>query len=422
MNNLGLCCRRNTGDGNKLDVSLQFIPSHKILIRLNKLAIVILAVIAGIHCSNTGSDAGKTKNTLHQETLLGFVLDSTFNERRAGTIDQYFKNRYYQGYFSGSILFYDSGRYYSNSYGYANGKTKLANNANYPFQIASVSKTLTAYTILSLIDKKKIYLNTYVYQVLEGFPYKTITLAELLSHKSGIPNYMHFADAYYKTKYRHLTNEDVLWMLKRYKPRLEFTPSSRYKYSNTNYVLLALIVEKLTGTPFENYMQDSIFKVVGMYNSYIFTPKMSLKDQLVQGHDGPRTLFPFNYQNGAMGDKGVYTTVFDLLKFDQALRKHVLISPATLQNACTPHTPCRPTKDYYGYGWRIRYYDNHDTIIYHNGWWQGFKSYFIRWKNKDKCIIILANTVKGGFMRQDELMQLMEGIKPKAVKEGSPED
>lgn len=333
-------------------------------------------------------------------------------------IDNFFKNRYYQGLFSGAILFYDSGKYYTNSYGYANGKLKTKLTPDLPFQIASVSKTLTAYTVLSLIDQKKFSLSTMVYQLLPCFPYKQTTVAQLLSHKSGIPNYMYFAENYCKIKYRHLTNDDILWMLKRYRPRLEFKPDSRYKYSNTNYVLLALIVEKVTELKFERYLEDSVFKIIGMNNTFIFTPSMSLKNQLVQGHNGPYSIFPFNYQNGAMGDKGVYTTVFDLLKFDQALRKNLLISPSTLQNACTPHTPCRPTKDYYGYGWRIRYYDNHDTIIYHNGWWQGFKAYFVRWKNKDKCIIVFANTIRGGFIKQDDLMALMEGIKPKAVKAG----
>jgi CubicO group peptidase (beta-lactamase class C family) len=388
------------------------------LIRINKFFIVTLVLISGIYCSNTNSNKASTQVLNKPTEPPVYDFDSTFSADKAKVIDNFFKNRYYQGLFSGAILFYDSGKYYTNSYGYANGKLKTKLNPDLPFQIASVSKTLTAYTVLSLIDQKKFELNTYVYQILDGFPYKQITVAQLLSHKSGIPNYMYFADNYCKTKYRYLTNNDVLWMLKRYRPGLEFRPESRYKYSNTNYVLLALIVEKVTELPFERYMEDSVFKVIGMNNSYIFTPKMSLTTQLVQGHNGPYSIFPYNYQNGTMGDKGVYTTVYDLLKFDQALRKNLLISPSTLQNACTPHTPCRPTKDYYGYGWRIRYYDNHDTIIYHNGWWQGFKAYFVRWKNKDKCIIVFANTVRGGFIKQDDLMTLMEGIKPKAVTAG----
>jgi CubicO group peptidase (beta-lactamase class C family) len=389
---------------------------------LNKYVIAILALISGIYCSNTNSDKNISKTVNKPVIPLTYVFDSTFNEDKAQLIDHFFKNRYNLGQFTGSVLFYDSGRYFSKSYGYANGKlrTKLA--PDYRFQIASVSKTLTAYAVLSLIDQKKINLTTNVYQVLDGFPYKQITVAQLLSHKSGIPNYMYFAETYCKTKYRHLTNADVLTMLKKYRPKLEFYPESRYKYSNTNYVLLALIVEKLTELPFERYMEDSVFKVIGMNDTYIFTPTMSLKDQEVQGHNGTYSIFPHHYQNGTSGDKGVYTNVYDMLKFDQALRKNLLITSNTLNNACTPHTPCRPTKDYYGYGWRIRYYDNKDTIIYHNGWWQGFKAYFIRWKNKDKCIIVMANTVKGGFIKQDDMMSLMEGVKPKAVKSGEIED
>ncbi len=377
-----------------------------------------MVLVSGIYCSNTSSEKKSTLNFIKPSIPPVYIFDSSFSIEKTRVINTFFINRYNLGQFSGAILFYDSGKYYTNTYGYANGKLKTKLNPELPFQIASVSKTLTAYTVLSLIDQRKLNLSTLVFKILDGFPYKQLTIAQLLSHKSGLPNYMYFSETYCKTKYRHLTNNDVLWMLKRYRPKLEFRPDSRYKYSNTNYVVLALIIEKLTELPFERYMEDSVFKIIGMNNSYIFTPKMTLKNQAVQGHNGSKNIIPFNYQNGTMGDKGVYTTVFDMLKFDQALRKNLLISPSTLNNACTPHTPCRPTKDYYGYGWRIRYYDNHDTIIYHNGWWQGFKAYFIRWKNKDKCIIVFANTTRGGFIKQEELMNLMEGIKPKAVKAG----
>ena len=372
-------------------------------------------LVSGLHCSSTNSD-GKIKDYL--DGLPEFILDSSMPKKKTDKIDAFFNNRHARGHFNGAVLFYDSGKYYSNAYGYANGKLRTKTNAEMSFQVASVSKTLTAYAILGLLDKGKFELETKVNELLEDFPYKKITVAQLLSHKSGIPNYMHFAETYFKQKYRHLTNDDVLWILKRYKPRLEFRPDSKYKYSNTNYVLLALIVEKVSKVSFDKFMQDSVFKKIGMNHSYIFTPEMAIKDQEVQGHRGKRSNFSDFYQNGTMGDKGVYTSVFDLLKFDRALRNFVLISESTLKEACTPHTPCRPSMDYYGYGWRIRYYDNGDTVIYHNGWWQGFKAYFVRWQNKDKCVIVLCNTVSGGFISQSDLIALMDGNRPKPILEG----
>ncbi|NUM31257.1 MAG: beta-lactamase family protein [Bacteroidetes bacterium] len=382
--------------------------------RLDKTIFTLLLLFSGLNCSNTISDKNAVTKTLNQ-SIPDISVDSVLDIERATTINNYFYKRYKMNIFSGAFLFYDSGKYFSNSFGYANGRLRTKLRDDMPFQIASVSKTLTAYTILSLIDQGRLKINMPIEDIFEDFPYKNITLDHLLSHKSGIPNYMNFAELYWKNKRTHLTNADVLWMLKRYHPRLEFRPNQRYKYSNTNYVLLALIVEKITNIPFESYMKDSIFGVIGMKNSFVFSPDMSLRYQPVQGHSNTYNIFQFNYQNGTMGDKGVYTTIFDLLKFDKAVRSNILISSNTLKNACTPHTACRPTKDYYGYGWRIRYYDNNDTIIYHNGWWQGFKAYFIRWKNKDRCIIVLTNTIKGGFIKQDELISLMEGKKPKAV-------
>lgn len=371
-------------------------------------------MLSGIYCSNTSSES-HTKVILTKPVIPDISVDSVLDIERSITINNYFIKRFRANLFNGSVLFYDSGKYFSSSYGYANGRLRTMLREDMPMQIASVSKTLTAYAILNLIDQDRLKINTLITDVIEGFPYSNISLDHLLSHKSGIPNYMNFAEVYCKNKRTHLTNEDVLNMLKRYRPRLEFSPNQRYKYSNTNYVLLALIVERITNISFETYMKDSVFETIGMKNSYIFTPDMSLRYQPVQGHSNIHSIFPYNYQNGTSGDKGVYTTVFDLLKFDRALRSNLHISPNTLKDACTPHTTCRPTKDYYGYGWRIRYYDNNDTIIYHNGWWQGFKAYFIRWKNKDRCIIVLSNTVRGGFIKQDELISLMEGKKPKAV-------
>jgi len=375
-------------------------------------------MLSGIYCSNTNQE--KKVSEMHSKTtvLEGFEMDSTFNPEKAKAIDRYFSNRFASNLFSGSVLFYDSGKYYSNSYGYANGRLRTKLSPDMPFQIASVSKTLTAYTILSLIDKGLLKLSTPINEILLGFPYTQLNVEHLLTHKSGLPNYMHFAETFYKTKYASLTNNEVLSILKRYKPALEFRPNSRYKYSNTNYVLLALIVERVSNIPFETYLKDSVFIPMGMMSSFIFTPAMSLKNQVVQGHSDNRTIFPEFYQNGTMGDKGVYTNVFDLLKFDQAIRKNFLVTAGTLDDACTPHTPCRPTLDYYGYGWRIRYYNTGDTIIYHNGWWQGYKAYFVRWKNKDRCVIVLANTVKGGFIKQTDLMSLMDGNKPKATAGG----
>lgn len=382
--------------------------------RFDKTIITTLLLFSGIYCSNTGSES-HSKPKPAKQAIPDISVDSVIDIERSASINSYFNKRYAMNMFSGVVLFYDSGKYFSNSYGYANGKLRTMLREDMPMQIASVSKTLTAYAVLSLIDQGRLKINTPVGDIIEDFPYSNISLDHLLSHKSGIPNYMNFAELYCKNKRTHLTNNDVLWMLKRYKPRLEFKPNQRYKYSNTNYVLLALIVEKITTIPFETYMKDSIFGVIGMKNSYIFSPDMSLRYQPVQGHSNKYSIFPFNYQNGTSGDKGVYTTVYDLLKFDKAIRNNLLISSNTLTNACTPHTACRPTKDYYGYGWRIRYYDNGDTIIYHNGWWQGFKAYFIRWKNKDRCIIVLTNTIRGGFIKQDELIALMQGEKPKAI-------
>ena len=188
----------------------------------------------------------------------------------------------------------------------------------------------------------------------------------------------------------------------KHKPSPYFRPNNGFNYSNTNYALLANIVEQISGQPFDVFMKENIFDPLGMNDSFIYHMN---NDSIVSPYitvgipgyryRGWRPVRQRNeYLNGVMGDKGVYSSVEDLLKFDQALYQNTLVSDTTLAEAFIPGSPkSRKRRDNYGFGWRIR--GGMDSTVYHYGWWKGFKAFYIRDMKKQKTIILLSNRTKG---------------------------
>ena len=199
--------------------------------------------------------------------------------------------------FNGAILLAKNGEIVFEDYrGYINLKTKEPITPNSTFHIASVSKTFTAAVILKLMEEGKLNLEDNVEKYLTSFPYSGITIKDLLSHRSGLPKYDHFMDGTVSTvvmvKNRkgkmvkrirttkapvQITclpnNNDVLGYMIKYRPAPEASPNRRYSYCNTNYAILALVVEKITRMPFPVYMQEHVFKPLGMTSTYVFSIK-----------------------------------------------------------------------------------------------------------------------------------------------------
>jgi CubicO group peptidase (beta-lactamase class C family) len=196
-----------------------------------------------------------------RSVLIAEKFDSLFNDvaNRKG--------------FNGNVLVGIHGTaIYKNSFGYSDLKTKEPLNIKSIFQIASVSKQFTAIAIMMLHEQGKLEYTDTVQKFLPNFPYKNITIKQLLSHRSGLPNYMYFSGKYWKKKGEYLTNEQVLEQMVKYTPRPEFLPDRRYKYSNTGFVMLALIVERLSGLPFDEFMEQNVFQPLGMHSTFVYNP------------------------------------------------------------------------------------------------------------------------------------------------------
>jgi CubicO group peptidase (beta-lactamase class C family) len=312
--------------------------------------------------------------------------------------------------FNGNVLVGIHGSaIYKNSFGYSDLKTREPLNIKSVFQIASVSKQFTAIAIMMLHEQGKLDYSDTVQKFIPDFPYNNITIKQLLSHRSGLPNYMYFSGKYWKKKGEYLTNEQVLEQMVKYKPRPEFLPDRRYKYSNTGFVMLALIVERISGLPFDEFMEQNIFQPLGMHSTFVYNPRnRKTLEYETKGYNKNRRKAPIDFLDGVTGDKGIYSTVEDMFLWDQALYTEKLVKQSTLEEAFTPASYDYKRDNNYGYGFRLDTLSDGSRIVYHGGWWRGYNSLFVRRLNDHTTIIILCNKVNWSFGEIADLMHLVD--------------
>lgn len=247
-----------------------------------------------------------------------------------------------------------------------------------------------------------------------AFNYPGVTIRSLLNHRSGLPNYNYFMEKLGWDKSRYISNEDVLQHLITRKAELEdiSTPNTRFNYCNTNYALLALLIEKVSGTTYAGYLEKTFFKPLQMNNSYVFTLADTAKAlPSYNWRGGPE---PFNFLDQVVGDKNIYSTPRDLLVWDQALSGNALFTKETLEQAYTPYSNERPGIRNYGLGWRMNIYpagnpqDSVNKVIYHNGWWHGSNATFIRLLKEQATIIVIGNRFTRAVYHARDLISVFD--------------
>ncbi len=280
---------------------------------------------------------------------------------------------------------------YERYQGYANKNQGSVIVAETPLHIASVSKVLTATAILELIDKGKFNLNTKVVSILKSFPYPEITVQSLLNHRSGLRNYAYFTEekGVWDRK-TPLTNADLLRILGEKKIETEYPNDSRFMYCNTNYAILALIIEKVTGLKYPVAMNEMIFKPLGMKNTFVFD---YFKDRatIVPSYKGNNVEIGIDYLDCVYGDKNIYSTPRDLLKFDLARNSPRFLNPDLLAKVYKGYSNERKGTKNYGLGIRMINWETGQNFYFHNGWWHGNTSSYISLKKENVVIIALSN-------------------------------
>ena len=316
-------------------------------------------------------------------------------EIKVSAIDILVKKKIKAGTFNGVVLVTQNNDIlYQKSNGFANFKTKEKLDEHSVFQLASVSKMFTATAVMLLKEQGKLDYDDAVKKYLPLFPFDGVTIRHLLMHRSGLPRYMVTSDLFWPRD-TMMSNEDMYFLMANHCPPKYFSPDQKFNYQNSNYAYLAYLVEVISEQPFDRFVRNQIFEPLEMFDSHVYSAD-STRDipGMVKGHiyRRPRVLNANeNYINGVVGDKGVYTTVFDLFKFDQALYTDKLLSQETIHEAYVPGKRNRFTRrDDYGFGWRISTFKK-DRLVYHYGWWNGFKTCFMRFLDKRRSIIILTN-------------------------------
>jgi CubicO group peptidase (beta-lactamase class C family) len=335
-------------------------------------------------------------------------LDKILIAKKAKIIDSVFSSLQVRAGFNGCVLYSEKGRLvFQEAYGFSDFRMKDHLTTSSVFQLASVSKMFTAMAIMILEEEGQLDYDDSLSRYIPELPYPGISLRHLLNHRSGLPDYMHFSDNLWDQS-KALTNEDMIRIMAENVPPRYFTPDNGFDYCNTNYALLASVVERITKMPFEQFIREKIFDPLDMKDSFIYRLEAGKEIPQyvpvgVSGHISSRgrpRIEPDFYQNGVVGDKGVYSSVEDLFKWDQALYQGLLVTDETLEEAFTAGSPkFSKYRDNYGFGWRLR--ADRTNTVFHYGWWKGFRTYFIRDLEQEKTIIVLTNTsrsISSGFL------------------------
>ena len=366
---------------------------------------LILVLLLMVSCSHQ-------KKSQQQGEIIdsaGFVVpfisrDSLIIARKAHELDKIFLRLRKLTGFNGVVLYAEKGRIiFTKAYGFRNVRRhRDPLQKEDAFQLASGSKMFSALAIMILKHRGKVDYDTDIRQYLPDFPYEGVTLRLLMNHRSGLPRYMSLAQKEWKNKRIPLGNNTMLALFEKYKPAIYFRPDHGFHYCNTNYALLANVVEAVTGEHFEDFIQKNIFKPLGMDSSFVYNMRKDSTVPLYVNRGVPGYYrrgwrwreMTNDYLNGVLGDKNIYCSVDDLYKFDHSWDLFTLLPDSVLREAFVPGSPRYWRRhDNYGFGWRIR--GGMDSTVYHFGWWKGFRSFNIRDMKHHKTLIVLTNTDHG---------------------------
>ncbi len=342
------------------------------------------------------SDAELPKDTLPKmkpatNELPKLTADYIIATRNS--IDTFYKKNWPNNSMNGGFLVAKNGQIIFEKYeGFANFRDKTPMTSSTPIHIASVSKVLTATAILKLVNAKRIGLDEKVTTYLKEFPYPDVTIRMLLSHRSGMRSYAYFTDRDKTVWDRHntLTNQDILTIMGTKNISLEQKTGTRFAYCNTNYAMLALVIEKVTELSYSKAMNEMIFKPLGMNDTFVLDFDKD-KHNVAPSYKGNRVEIGIDYLDKVYGDKNIYSTPRDLLKFDRARNSPSFLEPALLKEVYTGYSNEHPGRKNYGLGIRMINWEDGKSFYFHNGWWHGFTSAYIPLKEEGVTIIALSN-------------------------------
>ena len=388
---------------------------------LNILVLFVLFVLVQA-CSSDPSEKRKRK-ILDKEVPDSVVL--FYDPKKADKrIDEIVLNLHRKSGFNGNVLVAKKGKIiYERAIGWADHLHRDSLKINSVFELASVSKPFTSTAIMMLIEDGKLRLNQNVKEFYPDFPYDSITVELLLTHKSGMMNYVYFVDNLWKSQKKNerpgITNQDVMQLIAEHKPNPYTQPNRLFHYNNSNYMVLAAIIEKVSGQKYSQFMAENIFKQLGMKNTAVYSKAEFDKIPVdVVGHDRNwRRSVAQNFLDGPVGDKGIYSTIHDLYLFDRAMRKAKLLKTETMDSVYAAHNVMQRGHFNYGYGWRT-FEKGTNKVVYHTGWWHGFKNYYLHNPKDNSAIIILGNNANQSLSKINIVQSILYPERSKLFLKG----
>ena len=328
--------------------------------------------------------------------LLSFVIClSAFGQDEFEVLSKKLDHYENKDLFNGIVLIAKEGEVtFSRTIGYASFEEQIKLGEDIPMPISSITKPFTAIAIMILAEKQLLQFDDPVKKYLEDFPYDDITIRHLLNNTAG-----------FKRIYKNnlLTTDEILTFVNDEQPKLLFEPGEQFQYSNLGYSILAALVKEIAQRPFSQFLEDEIFRKIGMDHTFLLTAEEAnrIKANSYDKKNRVKEWFLTSYP----GAKGIYASANDLLKFDAALSTDELVSQDMIAASYKSGVLNDGTMSNYGFGWRK--WKGIDHLIFHAGDWVGNESILFRDIEKQQTIIILAN-------RQNAITkwQLMDEILP----------
>ncbi|WP_448563998.1 serine hydrolase domain-containing protein [Thalassotalea ganghwensis] len=337
------------------------------------------------------------------------AVDSDASEtERIAALDSWLEKLFDKYKFNGGVLIIRNGKVLlSKTCGFTDQFATQQLNEHSAFQLASVSKQFTAAGVLRLAEKGLLRLDDPIAVHIDGFNFKKVTIRHLLNQTSGIPDeYMKLAKQHRKGTGAVLTNSMVVELIKRYS-KLTYQPGDIMEYSNTNYVLLAAIVEAVSGMSFEKFMSEEVFKPLGMNDTRVWN-LLSGERSSNQACDflllfKKRLAHKIPWIDGVTGDGAVFCSLNDFVIWDQFWYGNSLISDALLQEAFKRPFLNDRTQSDYGFGWFLA-----PKCHWHTGGWLGSNTYIARYPESRSAVIVLDNS--SNFYRSQKIVNTIESV------------
>ena len=322
---------------------------------------------------------------------------SKYKNDKAIRIDSILSFYHRKDQFTGTALIkYQGNTIYEKSFGFADIENNILNGPQTQFRIGSTSKQFTAMLIIQLVNENKLRVEDSVSKILPWYKNGNVTIRQLLTHQSGIPNY---TDVYFdKIVLKQYTMDELVQNF--CSDPLEFEPGTQFSYCNSGYAILADMIEKITGKKYGDVLKERIFDPLGMKQSYFGTVPHATSMAIGYINDQPEHIYPVE---NAAGAGAIVSTAEDLLLWHNALSDGTILPKDKIEELFKPRVEWKEYDAMYGYGWmidKLQFNVSKKHIVqYHPGTEFGFYDMLVRQPDKDIFIILLNN--KGDFPRFD---------------------